>query len=135
MPEIPYIHGHPSIVRGGSWTNTEPLAPHLKILVCVLFSSVQFCHSVMSDSLRTHGLQHTRLRLSITSCWSLLKLMSIELVMPCNHLILCCPLLPPSIFPASGFFPRSQFFTSGGQHIGVSASASFLPMNIQTDFF
>ena len=61
MPEIPYIHGHPSIVRGGSWTNTEPLAPHLKILVCVLFSSVQFCHSVMSDSLQPHGLQHARL--------------------------------------------------------------------------
>ena len=40
--------------------------------------------------------------------------MSIESVMPSNHLILCHPLLPPSIFPASGFFPVSQFFTSGG---------------------
>ena len=68
--------------------------------------------------------------LSITNSWSLLKLMSIESVMPSNHLILCHPLLLlPSIFPASGSFPMSQFFTSGGQSIGVSASASVLPMN------
>ena len=52
--------------------------------------------------------------------------------MPSNHLILCCPLLlPPSIFPASGSFPMSQFFPSGGQSIGASASASVLPMNSQ----
>ena len=51
--------------------------------------------------------------------------MSIESVMPSNHLILCRLLLfPPSIFPASGSFPVSQFFTSGGQSTGVSASAS-----------
>ena len=62
----------------------------------------------------------------------LLKLMSFELVMPSNHLILCRPLLfPPSSFPASVSFPMSQFFISGGQSIGVSASASVLPMNIQ----
>ena len=73
--------------------------------------------------------------LSNTSSQSLLKLMSIELVMPSNHLILCCPLLLlPSIFPASGSFPVSQFFASGGQSIGVSPSTSVLPMNIQTDF-
>ena len=55
--------------------------------------------------------------------------------MPSNHLILCHPLLlPPSIFPASGSFPTSQFFTSGSQSIGVSASASVLPINIQ-DWF
>ena len=74
--------------------------------------------------------------LSITNSPSLLKLMSIELVMPCNHLILCHPLLLlPSIFPASGSFPRSQFFASGGQIIRVSASASaFISMNIQ-DWF
>ena len=55
--------------------------------------------------------------LSITNSRSLLKLMSIELVMPSNHLILCRPLLlPPSILPASGSFPMSQFFASGGHH-------------------
>ena len=64
--------------------------------------------------------------LSITSSWSLPKLMSIELRMPSNHLI-----LPPSIFLASVPFQRSQFFASGGQSVGVSASASVLPMYIQ----
>ena len=52
--------------------------------------------------------------------------------MPSSHLTLCRPLfLPPSIFPASRSFHMSQFFSSGGQSIGVSASASGLPMNIQ----
>ena len=56
------------------------------------------------------------------------KLMSIELVMPSNHLILCHPLLlPPSIFPRIRVFSNE----SGGQSIGVSASASVLPMNTQ----
>ena len=60
------------------------------------------------------------------------SLIFIESVMPYNHLILCCPLLLlPSIFPGSRSFPRNHFFTSGGQSIGVSASASVLPMNIQ----
>ena len=69
--------------------------------------------------------------LSFTS-QSLLKLMSIESVMSSNHLILCCPFSScPQSFPASRSFPVSQLFTSGGQSIGVSASASVLPMNIQ----
>ena len=56
-----------------------------------------------------------------------------ESVMPSNHLILYCPLLLPPLqsFPASGFFQMSQLFTSGGQSIGVSASTSVLPVNIQ----
>jgi len=70
--------------------------------------------------------------LSITNSQSLLKLMSIESVMPSNHLILCHPLLLlPSILPASGSFPMSQFFASGGRSIEGSASAPVLPMNIQ----
>ena len=69
--------------------------------------------------------------LSFTS-QSLLKLMSIESVMSSNHLILCCPFSScPQSFPASRSFPVSQLFTSGGQSIGVSASASVLPMNVQ----
>ena len=73
--------------------------------------------------------------LSITNSQSLLKLMSIESVMPSNHLILCCPLLLlPSIFPSIRSFPLSQFFASDGQSIGASASASILPMNIQEWF-
>ena len=73
--------------------------------------------------------------LSITNSWSLLKCMSIEFVMPSNHLILCPPLLLClQSFPASGSFPLSQFFASGDQSIGVSASASVLRMSIQ-DWF
>ena len=66
--------------------------------------------------------------LSITNSQSWLKLMSIELVMPSNQ-----SLDLPS-FPASGSFPMSQFLTSGGQSIGVSALASVLLMNIQVWF-
>ena len=70
--------------------------------------------------------------LSITNSWSPPKPMSIESVMPSNHLILSRPLLPcPQSFPASGSFPVSQLFVWGGQIIGVSASASVLPMNTQ----
>ena len=70
--------------------------------------------------------------LSITNTWSLLKLMSIELVMPSNHLILCHPFfLLLQSFPVSGTFPMIQFLTSGGQSIGDSAPASALQMNIQ----
>ena len=71
---------------------------------------------------------------SITNSWSLLKLMSIELVMPSNHLTLCHPFSCLQSFPASGCFQMSQFFASVGQSIGVSALASVLPMNIQ-DWF
>ena len=59
--------------------------------------------------------------LTIMNPQNLLKLMSIESVLPSNHLILCCPLLLPSIFPASGSFPMSQFCASGGQSIGALA--------------
>ena len=70
--------------------------------------------------------------LSITNSRSLLKFMSFASVMPSNHLILHRPLLlPPSIFPDLWSFPMSRFFASGGQSIGISASASVLPMNIQ----
>ena len=72
--------------------------------------------------------------LSFTNFRSLLKLVSIDLVMPSNHLILWYPLLlSPSIFPSIRVF-SSQFFASSGQSSGVSASASVLPMNIQ-DWF
>ena len=73
--------------------------------------------------------------LSFTISQSLLKLMSIESVMPSNHLILCRPFSSClQSFPASGSFPMSQLSPLGGQSIGASASASVLPMNIQTRF-
>ena len=91
---------------------------------------IQFSHSVVSDSLWSHGLQHARppcpsptpgvySNACPLSCW-------------------CHPAISPSVipfschlhsFPASGSFQMSQFFASGGQSIGVSASASVLPMN------
>ena len=92
------------------------------------FSSVQFSHSVVSDSLWPRG----QASLSITNSRSLLKLTPIESVMSSNHLILCHPLLlSPSIIPSIRVFANES---SGGQSIGVSASASILPMNIQ-DWF
>ena len=93
------------------------------------FSSVTY--SVMSNSSWPHGLQHTRPPCPSPTP-SLLKLMSIELVIPSNHLILCHPLSSClQSFPASGSFPMSQLFAWGGQSIGVSASTSVLPMNTQ----
>ena len=100
----------------------------------VQFSSVQFS-SVQSLSriwlFATPSIAARQASLSITNSRSLLKLMSIESVMPSNHLMIIHPLLllppvPPSITVFS-----SQFFTWGGQSIGVSASASIFPMNTQ----
>ena len=70
--------------------------------------------------------------LTITKSQSLLKLMSIELVMPSNYLILCCPLLLPSINPSIRSFQMSQFFASGGlciQYFYWSFSSNFSPSN------
>ena len=93
--------------------------------------SVQFSHSIMSTSATIRTTAHQAF-LSITNSRSLLKLLLIESVMPSNHLILCLPFSSHlQSFPASGSFPMSQFFTLGRQSIGVSASASILPMNIQ----
>ena len=99
------------------------------------FSAVQFSRSVVLDSLRPHGLQHIR-----PTCPS-----PSPGVYPnsCPSSQWCHPTVSSSVvpffsrfqsFPASGSFPISQFFASGGQSIGVSASASVLPMNIQ-DWF
>ena len=114
----------------------EPRSPALQAdsspseLLRTGLSSVLFS-SVVSGSLQPHGLQHTRLP-SITNSRNLLKLMSIASVMPSNHLILCCPLLlPPSIFPSIRVFSNESVLCIRWPKIGVSASASVLPMNIQ----
>ena len=93
---------------------------------------VLFSHSVVSDSLLPHGLQYTRLpgpsispRVCSNSC---------PLSQWC-HPTISSSVTPfsscPQSFPASGSFPMSWLFISGGQSIGVSASTSVLPMNIQ----
>ena len=94
-----------------------------------MFSSVQFSHSLVSDY-ATPWTTACQASLSITNSRSLLKPMSIELVMSSNHLIRCCPLSSClQSFPAAGSFQMSQLSLSGGQSIGVSASTSVLPMN------
>ena len=105
-----------------------------KIPQICAWHSVQFSHSVMSDSFRSHELQHTRLScpsptpracsdLGPSSWW-------------CHPTISSCviPFSCLQFFPASGSFSVSRFCPPGGQSIGASASASVLPMNIQ-DWF
>ena len=99
---------------------TEPRSPGLQAdclpsepagspSMCHQFSSVQLSHSVLSDSLQPHRLQHTRLPCSFTISRSLLKLMSIESVIPSNHLILCRPLLLLlSVFPSIRVFSNES---------------------------
>ena len=98
-------------------------------------SSVQFTSLQSLGSVRLSVTPWTTARqdsLSITNSCSLSKLMSIKLVMPSNHPSSVIPFTSYlQSFPASGSFPKSQFFTSGGQSIGVSVSASVLPMNTQ----
>ena len=98
----------------------------------IQFSSVQFSHSVLSDSLRPHESQHTR-----PPCPSPTPGVHPN---PCPSSRWCHPTISSSVvpfsscpqsLPASGSFPMSQLFTSDGQSIGVSASASVLPMNTQ----
>ena len=97
--------------------------------IFIQFSSVQLLSRVRLCDPMNHS---TLSLLSITNSWSPPKPMSIESVMPSNHLILShLLLLLPSVLAASGSFQMSQFFTSGGQSVGVSASASVLPMNNQ----
>ena len=98
----------------------------------MMLQSVQFSCSVVSDSLWPHGLQHARFpcpssapRACLNSCplsqWSYLIISSSVIL-----LFSCC-----QSFPELGFFLMRQFFTSGGQSIGASASSSVLPVTIQ----
>ena len=104
----------------------------IEIGIKVQFSSVHFSHSVVSDSLRPHELQHARppclspspgvhSNSHPSSQWCHLAISSS--VMPFSS----CP----QSLPASGSFPMSQLFTWGGQSIGVSALVSFLPKKSQ----
>ena len=85
--------------------------------------------AVMFNSFQPHGLQHIRLLCPPLSLTIYSNSCPAESVMLSNHLILCCPLLLPSIF--SRVFPMSQLFTSGGQSFGASASATVFPKNFQ----
>ena len=104
-------------------------------LVLPDFSSVQFSHSVMSDSLWPHGWQHTRLPCPSPTPGAYSNSCPLS---PWHHPTISSSISPspPAFksFPASRSFQMSQFFSTGGQSIGVSASTSVLPMNIQ-DWF
>ena len=126
----------------GSWEPEKkdlkvstPCFLHTSQLNLVPLSSVPFSRSVMSDSLRPHESQHARPpcpsptpEVHSNSCPS----------SQWCHSAISSSVVPfsscPQSLPASGSFPVSQFFTSGGQRIGVSASASVLPMNSQDGF-
>ena len=124
------------------WIAVEMIIFYAVMLLCVtqyfsyflfeFFSSVPFSHSVVSDSLRPHESQHTRPPcpsptpgVHPNSCAS----------SPWCHLAISSSVIPfsscPQSLPASGSFPMSQVFAWGGQSIGISASASVLPMNTQ----
>ena len=126
--------------------STFPASDHLQsispshylgycLLHCGMLSLFQFSPfscSVMSDSLRPHGLQHTRLRCPSPTPGACSN--------SCPLSQLCHPTISSSVlpfssslqsFPATGSFPMSWFFASGGQSNEASASASVLPMNIQ----
>ena len=118
MPEFKEIYKLP--ILGSYFTNTSYSG------VLLQFSSIR------SDSLQPHGLQHARLPCPSPTPGACLN--------SCPSSQWCLPTISSSVIPfssclqsflASGSFPMSQFFTSGGQSIGASASASVLPRNIQ----
>ena len=138
MPGLPVHHQPPNMNGPRKDTckrkkETQADSCHNHSIQCE--SSVQLSHSSVFNSLRPHGLQHSRLhcpspipRVYSNSC---------PLSQWC-HPTISSVVIPFSSglqsFPASGSFPVSQFFASGGQSIGVSTLASDLPMNIQ-DWF
>ena len=124
MPVIFHLRLHVSLID--PWFYCVPLNT---------FFYIQFSHSVMSDSLQPHGPQHARPPYPSPTPGVHPS--------PCPLSQWCHPTFSSSVvpfssclqsFPASGSFQISQFFTSDGQNIGISTSASFLPMNIQ-DWF
>ena len=92
---------------------------------------IHFNHSVVSDSLQPHELQHTRLPCPSTIP-ELAQIHVYPVAMPSNHLLLCRPLLfLPSIFTSIRVFSNESVFSSGCQNTGVSSLALVIPMNIQ----
>ena len=114
------------------------------MVLCIFLCSIWTWCTFQFSSLQSHSCvwffvtpwtAACQASLSITNPWSLCKLMSIELVMTSNHLILCCSLfLLPSIFPSIRVFSNESVLCIRWPKFGVSASASVLPMNIQ-DWF
>ena len=122
-----YIHSTGSILQlNSNWKDKTYCKNY------IIFSSVRLLSHVRLFA--TPWTTACQASLPITNSWSLLKLMSIEQVMPSTISFSVIPISHFQSFPASGSFPRSQLFASGGPSIGVSASISVFPMNIQ-DWF
>ena len=128
------VHG---VAKSMTWLSTHTHTHTHKYHYNPIHNSkwIQFSHSVVSDSLWPHGLQHARFPCPSPTSGAYSN--SCPLTQWC-HPTISFSVIPFSSclwsFPASRSFQMSQFFTSGGQSIGVSASASVLPMNIQ-DWF
>ena len=116
--------------RGTLFTIDNYMSGHFNSFHKLQFSSVQsLSHVLLFATPRTAAHQAS---LSITNSRSLLKFMSIDVVMPSNHFMLCHPLLLlPSVFPSIRVFSSESVLCIRWPNIGVSASASVLPMNIQ----
>ena len=140
VAELILILNLPSSLSVASWIKSLP-GLNTSSQICwptvqqAEWAWIQFSGSVISNSLRPHGLQHARLRCPLPSSRA------------CSNLHPLCQWCHPTIsssvisfssclqsFPVSGSFPMSQFFASDGHSIGTSASASVFPMNIQ-DWF
>ena len=122
----------PSVVPFSSCLQSFPASgsfPVSQFFTSVQFSWVQSLSHIQLFA--TPWMTATQISLSITNSRSLIRFMSIELMMASKHLILCHPLLMPSIFPSIRVLLVSQFFTSGGQSTKISASSRVLPMNTQ----
>ena len=132
LGDLPYPGVEPVLLTSLHWqVGSSPLTPVGKLRIYVS-SSVQFSRSVVSDSLQPHEPQHTR-----PPCPPPTPGVHLN---PCPLSRWCHPTISSAVvpvssclqsFPASGYFPMSQLFASGGQRIGVSASTSVLPMNTQ----
>ena len=136
LPEFTQIHVHwVADAIQPSHSLSSPSPPALSQFFYMIFSSVQFSRSVVSESLRPYEPQHAR-----PPCPSPTPRVHPN---PCPLSLWCHPtssssVIPfsscPESFPASGHFQMSWYFASGGQNIGASALASVLPINIQ-DWF
>ena len=127
-----FLTRHHTFLYSLYWNDTFKISSGFLLVKMIILCSVQFSHSVVSNCLRPHGLQHTR-----PPCPSPPPRVYSHSCSSCRW---CHPTISSSVvpfsscsqsFPASGFFPISQFFTSGDRSIGVSALASVLLMNIQ----
>ena len=119
MSLIPFVH-----LQWEAWSTLSGFTPYVFVVAVIESPSYVWLFATPLNIA-------CQAPLSFTIFQSLLKLMSIELVMLSNHLILWWPFSScPQTFPALGSFPTSQLFLSGGQSIG--ASASVFPMSIQS---